>query len=820
MPDAETQWDDHLSKNLAKYSLLLDKLTTLSQVTKLQNMVRADHAETAAQLNELVAESHTVHNKQIRRLELRRTGLTSTLSQFHTALNAVRNSNVEARSINTEISTTDAEREFLQQTHSFLNDVRSLKNNISLIQGALKDGDYLVAATAINEINELPSEIVNSQFALATIPTPEMPHSAGEILAQWTDELRTLFKANFTAAVAANNIDDLTFYFKLFPLIGEPTLGLDLYSKFITDIISQENQKFIATALKLDSGFHWVLLQLFKISSTVINEHSKIIERAYGLEYMPFIMTKVEVEVELQSCLVLNYFKETKLDTVAAEVQGTAAKTLINEFSQFLQNWSMYSRFFSVRWREFSAVGEENNETQGPLTLANPITDGSFMRKLHDENIFHTFQDLNLKYLARSSRRSVELEELPDINPLISTTLIPHEDPSSWPISSVLEDVILLLRQSLVCTVNTGQFAILAEFIASVVKFITNDFLVNFVQKRLKRLQEELNNGTIPSLRKYIPHDEETPQERARSPMAKAGSPGYHGPPQTQYQMQQSTGKFNLRGAFANIQSNLQSVVVANELDDQGNDDEINILRLHKYLIYINTLYFFQIATHKLFVEEIVEENARLLPDNFPFNDDCHRIADQLRSAESKISEQTGKLSHWGLRYLFQTALLHRVKRLLNDLFINGTDNNYIANTDDFEDLSQINSFIVKWTNFITPYQNVLYRDAHHALLLLLTDFCKNFVEKRVWALRVNELGAVKLDRELSLFISTICGLNYSLREDFTRVTQIVLLLGFDDDDFDVRTGDIKEELVNSIDWVLSPQDRAQTRSLKVDKRR
>lgn len=118
------------------------------------------------------------------------------------------------------------------------------------------------------------------------------------------------------------------------------------------------------------------------------------------------------------------------------------------------------------------------------------------------------------------------------------------------------------------------------------------------------------------------------------------------------------------------------------------------------------------------------------------------------------------------------------------------------------------------------PFQNILYQDAYSELLGLVVTFIKQAIEKNLWTWKVNELGAVKLDRELSLFISTVCGTHYSIRDKFTRLTQIVLILGFDDDDFDVTTGDVKEELTSSIDWVLNPQERIRARNLKVDKRR
>lgn len=66
-------------------------------------------------------------------------------------------------------------------------------------------------------------------------------------------------------------------------------------------------------SLKLESKFDLILLQLFEIKSTMIGEHSWYISKAYGIQYMTYVMKKLEVVVELQYYLVWNYFHERKL---------------------------------------------------------------------------------------------------------------------------------------------------------------------------------------------------------------------------------------------------------------------------------------------------------------------------------------------------------------------------------------------------------------------------------------------------------------------------------------------------------------------------
>lgn len=120
----------------------------------------------------------------------------------------------------------------------------------------------------------------------------------------------------------------------------------------------------------------------------------------------------------------------------------------------------------------------------------------------------------------------------------------------------------------------------------------------------------------------------------------------------------------------------------------------------------------------------------------------------------------------------------------------------------------------------LQPYENVFYQNAFIDLLQLIVNFLKHLIgKKKLWNLKGNELGAKKLDRELSLFIGTICDAYYSIRDIFTKLTQIVLILGFDYDDFDVLSGNVQAKIATYTEWVLSPQERIQARNLKVDKR-
>ena len=282
---------------------------------------------------------------------------------------------------------------------------------------------------------------------------------------------------------------------------------------------------------------------------------------------------------------------------------------------------------------------------------------------------------------------------------------------------------------------------------------------------------------------------------------------------------------------MTNIQSNLQAVVA---------EDEDSILALHHYLIYLNTLYLSKVYIHRLLSIEILEDDSqRILRDNFPFDNDAAQLQNLIINSEKLVLEQTDKLSKWAVKYLFQNILQNRVRNLLGTVFVNSASSNsstsnqknvsrdysagsnqrnYITSIEDFEDLSQINSFNSKWNQLIIPYKNILHNEAYAELLSVIVDYIVTTLEQRIWTLEFNELGVTKLDRELSLFIGNMCGLNYNLREKFLKLTQIVLLLGLDDDNFDLTTGDIKDDFNGTFDWVINSQERIKARNMKIDR--
>jgi hypothetical protein len=95
-------------------------------------------------------------------------------------------------------------------------------------------------------------------------------------------------------------------------------------------------------------------------------------------------------------------------------------------------------------------------------------------------------------------------------------------------------------------------------------------------------------------------------------------------------------------------------------------------------------------------------------------------------------------------------------------------------------------------------------------LLTIVTSSMTRIFEKWIWSLegKVNDLGAIALDRDVSRIIGCLSEGHYRVREKFVRVAQIVMIAGLDDPE---------EEA--AMDIVLSEEERVRARAMRVERR-
>lgn len=245
--------------------------------------------------------------------------------------------------------------------------------------------------------------------------------------------------------------------------------------------------------------------------------------------------------------------------------------------------------------------------------------------------------------------------------------------------------------------------------------------------------------------------------------------------------------------------------------------DMESVLNLHHYIIYVNTISTNESIFTDLLENEIIKINPHFLIDNFKFNNEHEIVKSKLLSVLKYLLDNNKKLWNWSLMMLYQNVLQENLQRLISVLFQKNTE--FVSTLQDFEDFEKLHTFVQEWNKIIIPYKQVLSATSFNELLTaVVKDLCP-MIETKFRSLQFNELGSIKIEKQLSVIIKTICMDNYQLRERFKKLTQMCLLLGFEDDQFDPTTEDLKEDVLNSLNWLLTVSERISVRQQRIDKR-
>lgn len=106
--------------------------------------------------------------------------------------------------------------------------------------------DYETAASYVNRVSALDKKILEGEFAENSVPSSEYPDIPTKTLCDAKENLFFVFSREFEAAVYNRDQENISRFFKLFPLIGKETEGLDKYSKFVCGIIAGKSQANLA----------------------------------------------------------------------------------------------------------------------------------------------------------------------------------------------------------------------------------------------------------------------------------------------------------------------------------------------------------------------------------------------------------------------------------------------------------------------------------------------------------------------------------------------------------------------------------------------
>ncbi|ODV83612.1 hypothetical protein CANARDRAFT_29839, partial [[Candida] arabinofermentans NRRL YB-2248] len=893
---------ESLQLELLKLEKSLQQATRASQLSKLLSQIESKQTQMDQLLHTLTSKKLIQHHSNIRQLELKRVELSSTLNHSRSLKKIMEDASLLSSKITSKVRLLDFEKSKIKTTKEYVENVKILKNQVQNTHSAVQSKDWLAASIAINRIRQLPDGLITDEFVEFIVPTSDLSEMPDHLVNSWIEELNNIYIQEFNLAAKNKDVQRLTYFFQLFPLIGKTKVGLNCYSNFICDIISEQSRNILRNIQgKSDvrSDFYaQVLFQLYQTIADIVHQHSHIIKKYYGQEVITEILTAIQSECDLQSGLIFDTFWDSKkLDMALMEVSkygypilirsiydtpssnsnngsnnnGTSGfddddilvdddkvislaevSNLIDELSTMLNHWSMYCKFFVVTWNE------SINESKSSAIYPKPLLTSTFMAKIRNK-VTRNFDQLCTFAIRRTIEKASLIENLPDLSPQLSlcvkflsmrqnTTPLSSLMGDDPPVSSVIEDITMSLNLIMLQTLTSGEFMTIKNMISNTRRILENDFL-NMLKKKL--LDNQPKQNSLLLTQSMIQHLQMSQYKSLYSSSQNGSStnlvsPRSGTPPIGSNSGGSGGGGFKDTSAAAAASGSLFMKSATSAISaaiNLNNNESENSVKLSNFIIILNSISVFQEYLSKLsnnLITKLNQDNLLIIDDQ-EFNQvltslennvnsdfklhvnlvasqgtiDSPSVQDRIRSIITTLSsafiDKSTPIINENINLLFNQTIKSKITKLITDTFketdylISSTDSNQQTNTN-------IASFIKDWNSLMIPYLTTLSKQNFKILLTQAVNYISTQLESKIWSLerKCNSLGSTKLEKQVSDLISEVTKYDYRLRNNFVRITQIVMLLGLDDD----------EELdgLGGLEWGLTPAERNKARGLRVDR--
>lgn len=883
--------------------------TNLQQLSKLLNDIAQEKAAIDEDLEKIESKSVMHHQSAVRSAELARVDLSSTLNQSRSLKSIMENANSLSYKITERVRVLDSAKSQLKTVKDYIDNVKALKSELSRASDAIERKDWLIASRSISVMLQLPEGLIDDPYVEFKVPTSQLEDLPSDILQRWINELEHIFINEFNCAASNRDVDKLTYFFQLFPLIGRAKVGLKCYSKFICGIISEQSRTIIRNVHNQQPKaelYSQLLFRLYQTISGILVQHSKVIKSYYGKNVVNSILKDIQIECDLQSNLIIETYCDSKqLDRLLSDVRNYDYPILIkeiyknaaesesdqedmdvedsesvelieisqvtDELSTMMNHWSMYSKFFVVLWNEFLGTDKDKVVYPTPLILS------SFGIRIHND-IVNQFDTACTYIIRRTLEKACKLETISSFIPHLSNCLkfltlvykkVEHSSshdlyaliPEEPPISSLADDIIVVLNTIMMEVLATGELSSVKNMISNIKRVLLNDFM-NIIQQRLGSVNLKSNSSLLSKETLQKIHQQQNPLAEklfsdsvASSPRSRSGTPVAGGSLNVSASDIANTGAMFMRSLNAAI-----SYTMTGEDDVQsyliGDDTDIK-----KVVVYLNTIEVLSDYLKKmvescmgnfqgrslLIVEDQELQSVRKSLDPHTNNYDTDfnievpttesislKIEGILQSIPTGFIERKDSIVNKNLKVMFDKVIKARIVRLLNKALMNNyymtvEDGQYFVVELDKDNANEgeqvytnkpaneenlVNTFIKNWNSIIIPFVTTLANPICSILIEKIVDLASELLEARIWQLekKVNHIGAYKLEQDVNTIISEFSKFNYGLRAKFVKVQQIVMVVATIEEEEVIALDDPD----SGIEWALTPSERQRAKSIRV----
>lgn len=743
---------------------------------------------------------------QLSRLDLARASLGSSVTATRNISNVTLSSaSKTATRISRAVKALDHEQKNVKATLEVVEQVAELKSCVLGVHGSMgAPQDWETAASYLHRASQIPDEVIDGEFAQEIVPTAEVPDRPRETIEAAAESLCGLFLREFEKAAREGDGARVTRFFKLFPLIGRSSVGLEAYGRYVCGgIASRARANMNSTGQRREGMFYAnALTKLFEHIAQIVDGHEPLVERHYGPGSMVKVIERIQAEADSQGGLILDTWAEERrvsrkltdvksypfnflvssfLPTSGTAKTGTTRSSspgsgrpsedegvdmkevdaLLGESAVMLGRWSLYTRFLA------SKTTPPTDDDNAALHLPAFILHSTLQKKVNDL-LIEPFNLMSTFFFRRSVEKSFQQDESPASELTLSATQPLNSNPPF--ITSAVDDVMYIVNQVLQRTLSTSQRPIVSSVLPSLGRVLGSDFF-GMIQRKMR--------------------DESYP-------------------------------KAAIQGALPPEGLIISFLVLINNLDVATD-----------YVRRIVNTCLGEPASSSNAAQQLAGVDG-VLADSFPFGNESQMVAKSLRTLDSAFSAKTRELISEALEVLQKQVMRPRLRPVLVETFrevsydISTDDTKVGQDGDEAEGVAELVSrrFERGWNAFTLPLKRIMTPAVYEKLLTGLITYLADRLEKRIYSLygRVTELGAIRLERDIAgIVAAAVKGGKYDLRDSFARCVQMTLVMNMEDDEWDevLKLGEVGDEALEretGVKWKLDGEERRRVRGIVKDR--
>ncbi|KAH6610492.1 calcium-transporting atpase 1 [Trichoderma cornu-damae] len=735
-------------------------------------------------------------SRDLGRLDLLRAGLGAQVIAARSIGNDMLSTAADtAGRLSNRVKQLDLEKSRVEDTLGVVEQVAELKACVNGVVGSMgAPQDWEAAAGYISRASKIPEDIARGAFAANVVPSVEVPDAPWVTLENAKESLCGLFLREFDKAAAEGDGTKVTRFFKLFPLIGRAGVGLDVYGKYVCQGVAGTARATLKDGMAGQNRKEGIiyansLTRLFQHIAQIIEGHGGLVERHYGAGKMVRVIERIQMEADVQGGIILDTWGDERgVDKKLTDVKSYPFSFLVQSFlpqpprggiprmnspaaglgsdargsedegvnmkevDGLLHEISVMLAQWSFYTRFISAKSVGQADQEAPLRLAELLVKS----KLYDRisaKLISPYNVMSTFFFRRSVEKAFQLDEYPSG---LSLSLHKPVEGNTPYIILAVDDVMYIVNAVLQRCLSTSQKDVVASVVPSVSRVLTGDF-VGMIQRKMR--------------------DESYPKAAVQG--------GY--PPEDKI---------------------IQFIVLINSLD-----------MANEYLVRI---IHGRIGSPDEPTQNREEIDA-LLKQSFPFERDVAAVVGSLRSFETAFLGKTTELLSEAIQVLFNQVVKLRLRPVLSDTF---RDADYTLTEEDIAEIARENDegegdvldqvsrrFEHGWDQLMKAIGRLMTPGTFSSLVDVTARYLSRILEKRIlgYGGRTSAYGAIRMERDFTAIVDVVSRGNYSVKELFSRVTQLLMVANMEDDEWDEIAAQDGED---GIDWVLTEDEKRRARSL------